>query len=103
MRKKNNFDPYAMAKAGRERASLDLDQLRADWISAFKKWTLSQGAAGSREMNDLWAEFRLQNIEPPFDQVREALEEELRKVGSHNRDDTRAVADFLNKLEEPRG
>jgi hypothetical protein len=99
--RKNNFDPNAMAKAGRDRASLELDQLRADWVSAFKKWTLSQGAVGSREMNDLWAEFRLQNIEPPFDQLREALVDEVRKVGSHNRDVAQAVADFLNKLEEP--
>jgi hypothetical protein len=103
MQKKNNFDPDAMAKAGRERASLELDQLRADWVSAFKKWTLSQGAAGSREMNDLWAEFRLLNIEPPFDQVREALLEELRKVGSNSRNVAQAVTDFLNRLEEPRG
>jgi hypothetical protein len=103
MQKKNNFDPNAMAMAGRERASLELDQLRGDWVSAFKKWTISQGAAGSREMNDLWAEFRLQNIEPPFDQVREALLEELRKVGSNSRNVAQAVTDFLNKLEEPRG
>jgi hypothetical protein len=103
MRKKNNFDPDAMARAGRERASLELDQLRADWVSVFKKRTLAQVAEGSREMNDLLAEFRLQNIEPPFDQVREALVEELRKVGSHSRDVTQAVTDFLNNLEEPRG
>jgi hypothetical protein len=102
MRRGNNFDPNAMAKAGRERASLELDQLRADWISAFKKWTLSPDAVGSREMNDLRAEFRLQNIEPPFDQVREALAEEVRKVGSDNSNVAQAVADFLHKLEGSR-
>jgi hypothetical protein len=85
--RKDNFDPDAMAKAGRERAALELDDLRADWVSAFKIWALSHGATGSRELNDLSAEFQLQNIELPFDQVREeqcALVEEMRKVGSDN-------------------
>src|SRR5271168_1705916 len=95
----NNFDPDAMAKAGRARAALELDRLRADLFSAFKKWALSHGAVGSKERNDLWAEFQLQNIEPPSDQVREALMEEVRKVGSDNPGVAEAVADFLNELE----
>ncbi len=85
--RKNNFDPDAMAKAGRERAALELDDLRADWVSAFKRWALSHGATGSRELNDFSAEFQLRNIELPFDQVREeqrALVEEMRKIGSDN-------------------
>ena len=97
MRKKNNFDPDAMAKAGRERAALELDWLIADWVSAFKRWALSQGTVGSKEMNDLWAEFQLRNIEPPFDKVREeqrALAEEVRKVGSDHPGVAQAVADF---------
>ncbi len=102
MRKEDNFDPRAMAKAGRERAGLGPDQLRSDWVSAFKKWSLSHGLAVSREMNDLRAEFRLRNIEPPFDQVREALVEEVRRVGPDNSDVAQVVADFLNELEGPK-
>jgi hypothetical protein len=104
MRKKN-FDPDAMAKAGRERAALDLDDLRADWVSAFKRWALSQGGTVSRELNDLNAEFQLRNIELPFDQVREdqrALVEEMRKIGSDNGGAVQAVADLLNELEGPK-
>jgi hypothetical protein len=100
MRKENNFDPRAMAKAGRERAALELDQLGGDWVSAFEKW--SHGLAVSREMNDLRAEFWLRNIEPPFDQIREALVAEVRKAGPDNPDVAQAVADFLNELEGPK-
>jgi hypothetical protein len=104
MRKKN-FDPDAMAKAGRERAALGLDDLRADWVSAFKRWALSHGAMGSRELNDFSAEFQLRNIELPFDQVREeqrTLVEEMRKIGSDNSGVAQAVADLLNELEGPK-
>jgi hypothetical protein len=102
--RKDNFDPDAMAKAGRERAALELDDLRADWVSAYKIWALSHGASGSRELNDLSAEFELRNIELPFDQVREeqrALLEEMLKVGSDNTGVVQAVLDFLNELDGP--
>ena len=98
--RKNNFDPDAMAKAGRERAALELGDLRADWVSAYKTWALSHGATGSRELNDLSAEFQLRNIELPFDEVREeqgALVEEMRNVGSDN------SADPLNERDGPKG
>src|SRR5271166_4798566 len=84
---KKSFDPDAMAKAGRERAALELDDLKADWVCAFKIWALSHGAIGLRELNDLSAEYQLRNIELPFDEVREeqgALVEEMRNVGSDN-------------------
>jgi hypothetical protein len=103
--RKDKFDPDAMAKAGRERAALELDYLTADWVIAFKTWALSHGvAAGSRELNDLSAEFQLRNIELPFDQVREeqrALLEEMLKVGSDNTGVVQAVLDFLNELDGP--
>jgi hypothetical protein len=51
--------------------SLKLDRLRAGWVSAFKKWTNSLGVADSQGLGELWAEFRLRNIEPPLDQVRD--------------------------------
>jgi hypothetical protein len=104
MRKKH-FDPDAMAKAGRERAAHELDDLRADWVIAFKIWALSHGATGSRKLNDLSAEFQLRNIELPFDQVREeqrALVEEMLKVGSDNPGVVQAVADLLNELDGPK-
>jgi hypothetical protein len=104
MRKKH-FDPDAMAKAGRERAAHELDDLRADWVIAFKIWALSHGATGSRKLNDLSAEFQLRNIELPFDQVREeqrALLEELLKVGSDNSGVLQAAMDFLNELGGPK-
>jgi hypothetical protein len=103
MRNKH-FDPDAMAKAGRERAALELDDLRADWVIAFKIWALSHGATGSRKLNDLSAEFQLRNIELPFDQVREeqrALLEEMLKVGSDNSGAVQAATDFLNELDGP--
>jgi hypothetical protein len=53
-------------------------------------------------MNDLRAQFRLQNIDPSFDQVREELVKEARKVGSDNPGVAQAVADFLNELEGPK-
>jgi hypothetical protein len=102
--RKDKFDPDAMAQAGRERAALELNDLMADWVSAFKVWALSHGATGSRELNDLSAEFQLRNIELPFDQVREeqrALLEEMLKVGSDNSGILQAAADFLNELGGP--
>jgi hypothetical protein len=71
--RKNNFDPDAMAKAGRERAALELDDL-----------------------------FQLRNIELPCDQVREeqrGLVKEMRKIGSDNSGVVQAVADLLNELD----
>ncbi len=103
--RKDKFDPDAMAKAGRERAALELNDLMADWVSAFKIWALSHGATGSRKLNDLSAEFQLRNMELPFDQVREeqrALLEEMLKVGSDNSGVVQAVADFLNELDRPK-
>lgn len=100
--RKRHFDPDAMAKAGQARAALDLDDLRADWVVAFKIWALSRGATGSRKLNDLSAEFQLRNIEPPFDQVREeqcALLEELLKIGSNNSGAVQETTDFLNELD----
>jgi hypothetical protein len=94
-----------LAKAGRERAALELDDLRADWVSTFKRWALSHGATGSRELNDFSAEYQLRNIELPFDQVREeqrALLEEMRKIGSDNSGVVQAVADLLNELDRPK-
>ena len=102
--RKDKFDPDAMAEAGRERAALELDDLRADCVSAYKTWAPSRGATGSRELNDLSAEFQLRNIELPFDQVREeqrALLEEMLKVGSDNSAVVQAVLDFLNELDGP--
>jgi hypothetical protein len=99
---KYHFDPEAMAKKGRARAAIELDRLRADWVRAFQKWAVSHGTVVSREMNDLRAEFRLQNIDPSFDQVREELVQEARKVGSDNAGVAQAVADFLNELEGPK-
>ncbi len=96
------FDPDAMAKAGRERAALELDDLRADWVGAYKTWALSHGATGSRELNDLSAEFQLRNIELPFDQVREEqrdLLEEMLKVGSDNSAVVQVAADSLKELD----
>ncbi len=100
-----NFDADAMAKAGRERAALELDDLRADWVSAFKIWALSHGATGSRELNDLSAEFQLRNIELPFDQVREELRtlaEEMPKVGSDNWGVVQAASQVLNEPDGPK-
>jgi hypothetical protein len=104
MREKT-FDPDAMAKAGRERAALELDDLKADWVSAYKTWALSHGAAGARELNDLSAEFQLRNIELPFDQIREEqrdLLEEMLKAGSDNSGAVQAAADFLKELDGPK-
>ena len=103
--RKDKFDPDAMAEAGRERAALELDDLRADWVSAYKTWALSRGATGSRQLNDLSAEFQLRNIELPFDQVREeqrALLEEMLKTGSDNSGAVQAAADLLNELDGPK-
>ncbi len=104
MRKKH-FDPDAMAKAGRARAALELNDLMADWVAAYKIWALSHGATGARKLNDLSAEFHLRNIEPPFDQVREeqrALLEELLKAGSRNSGAVQAATAFLNELGGPK-
>src|SRR5690348_2115381 len=64
---------------GRSHRSLELDQLRTDWVSAFKKWARPLGVAG-----ELWAEFRPRNVEPPFDLIRDEqrmLVEEVQKHG----------------------
>ena len=121
MRKKDGFCPDAIAKAvvqsaemdetndyaarGRRHRSVELDQLKAEWVSAFKKWALSLGAADPREIDDLSAEFRLRNIEPPFDQVRDEhrmLVEEVRKGGPHDPRVRQAIADFLDELDKPK-
>ena len=102
---KKSFDPDAMAKAGRERAALELDDLKADWVCAFKIWALSHGATGSRELNDFSAEFQLRNIELPFDQVRKeqrALVEEMLKVDSDNTGVVQEAADLLNERDRPK-
>jgi hypothetical protein len=102
--RKNNFDADAMAKAGRERAALELDDLRADWVSTCKRWAFSHGATVSRELNDFSAKFQLRNIELPFYQVREeqrAVVEEMLKAGSENSGVVQAVADLLNELDRP--
>jgi hypothetical protein len=117
----NGFDPDAIAKAmvqsaemdetndyvahGRSHRSLKLDQLRADWASAFKKWAHSLGAADSGRLGELWAEFRLRNIEPPFDQVRaeqRILVEEVQKYGPYNPGVREAIAGFLDDLDKPK-
>jgi hypothetical protein len=121
MREKDGFDPDAIAKAvvqsaemdeasdyvarGRSHRSLELDQLRAYWVSAFKKWTNSLGAADSRRLGELWAEFRLRNMEPPFDRVRDEqriLVEEVQKHGPYNPGVRQAIASFLDYLDKPK-
>jgi hypothetical protein len=102
---KKSFDQDAMAKAGRERAALELDDLKADWVCAYKRWALSHGATGSRKLNDLSAEYQLRNIELPFDQVREeerAVLEEMLKVGSDNTGVVQEAADLLNERDRPK-
>jgi hypothetical protein len=109
-------DPAAVAKAvvqsaemdetndyvarGRSHRSLELDQLRTDWVSGFKKWAHSLGVAG-----ELWAEFRPRNVEPPFDLVRDEqrmLVEEVQKHGPHNEGVRQAIASFLDELDKPK-
>jgi hypothetical protein len=121
MREKDGFDPDAIAKAmaqsaemdesndyvarGRSHRSLELDQLRANWVSAFKKWAHSLGVADSLELGELWAEFRLRNVEPPFDLVRDEqrmLVEEVQKHGPHNEGVRQAIASFLDELDKPK-
>ena len=121
MWEKDGFDPDAIAKAvmqsaemdetndyvarGRSHRSLELDQLRADWVSAFKKWAHSLGVADSQGLGELWAEFRLRNIEPPLDQVRDEqriLVEEVQKHGPHNPGVRQAIASFLDDLDKPK-
>ena len=116
MQGKDGFDPDAVAKAvvqsaemdetndyvarGRSHRSLELDQLRTDWVSAFKKWAHSLGVAG-----ELWAEFRPRNVEPPFDLVRDEqrmLVEEVQKHGPHNEGVRQAIASFLDELDKPK-
>ena len=85
---------------GRSHRSLELDQLRTDWVSAFKKWAHSLGVAG-----ELWAEFRPRNVEPPFDLVRDEqrmLVEEVQKHGPHNEGVRQAIASFLDELDKPK-
>jgi hypothetical protein len=68
MREKGGFDPDAIAKAvvqsaemdeasnyvarGRSHRSLELKRLRADWVSALKKWAHSLGVADSRGLGE---------------------------------------------------
>ena len=89
----------------RSHRSLELDQLRTDWGSAFKKWAHSLGVADSQELGELWAEFRLRNIEPPFDEVRDEqriLVEEVQKHGPCNPGVREAIAGFLDDLDRPK-
>ena len=121
MQDKDGFDPDAIARAvvqsaemdetndyvarGRSHRSLKLDQLEADWASAFKKWAHSLGVADSRRLGELWAEFRLRNIEPPFDLVHDEqriLVEEVQKYGPHNPGVREAIAGFLEDLDKPK-
>ena len=103
MRKEDQFDPDAIAQAvvereqleemreyvirGRRYESLEVDQLRAVWVRAFKTWVVSRGGAATRELNYSRAEFRLRKTEPPYDEVndeRSTFIEEIRKVGPDN-------------------
>ena len=116
----DRFDPDAIAKAvvqcaemdetndyvarGRRHRSLKLDQLRTDWVSAFKKWAHSLGVANSRRLGELWAEFRLRKIEPPFGQVSDeqrALVEEVQKHRPYHSGVRRAIATFFDALDKP--
>jgi hypothetical protein len=117
MRKEDQFDPDAIAQAlvereqleemreyvirGRRYKSLEVDQLRAVWIRAFKTSVVSRGGAGTRELNNSWAEFRLRKTEPPYDEVngeRSALVEEIRKVGPDNPRAAQKLKEFLEEL-----
>jgi len=79
---------------GRSHRSLELDQLRTDWVSAFKKWAHSLGVAG-----EFWAEFRPRNVEPHEQRM---LVEEVQKHGPHNEGVRQAIASFLDELDKPK-
>ena len=117
MRKEDQFDPDASARAlvereqleemreyvirGRRYESLDVDHLRAVWVRAFKTWVVSRGSAATRELNYSWFEFRLRKTEPPYDEVndeRSTFIEEIRKVGPGNRGAAQKLKEFLEEL-----
>jgi hypothetical protein len=117
MRDMDGFDADAIAKAmvqsaemdetvdylarGRSHRLLELDQLRAVWVSAFKDWAHSLGVANSRGLGELWAEFRLRDIEPPFDQVRDEqriLVEEVQKHGPTTKESDKQSRAFWTSL-----
>jgi hypothetical protein len=58
---------------GRRFVVLDVAQLNKSWITAVKNWLACKDRASEITMDDLTAELRLRELEPPYDAVKQEL------------------------------
>ncbi|RAK52766.1 hypothetical protein [Phenylobacterium deserti] len=51
-----------------------LGEVEAGWVAAFKTWTATHHPQVRKMLDDLWAELRLRDAEPPFARVEAELD-----------------------------
>lgn len=59
-----------------------LNEVEAGWVAAFKTWTATRHPQVRKMLDDLWAELRLREAEPPFERVQPELDALRERVGA---------------------
>jgi hypothetical protein len=92
---------------GRRFSATDIATLRDQWVSLFRRTLIDREVAAKTEFNDVDAEFRLRNIEPPYDRIQSELADlrvQLKAIGPNAKTASldQSIEDFFNERNKPK-